>query len=83
MPSTPVLHNCMVHRCGKRSGEVAISLLFPQSHFLKTTSSIQNLQKKKNIETQDPKPPRNRQKGTNPHSDDSTTQKGTIILERK
>lgn len=84
VPSTPVLHNCMVHRCGKRrGGEVPISLLFPQSHFLNTTSSIQNLQKKKNIETQDPKPPRNRQKGTTPHSDDSATQKGTIITERK
>jgi hypothetical protein len=84
MPSTPVLHNCMVHRCGKRrGGEVPISLLFPQSHFLNTTSSIQNLQKKKNVETQDPKPPRNSKKATTPHSDDSATQKGTIITERK
>jgi hypothetical protein len=44
---------------------------------------FKTFKRKKNIETQDPNPPRNRQKGTTPHSDDSTTQKGTIILERK
>jgi hypothetical protein len=58
MPSTPVLHNCMVHKCGKRRGEVPISLLFPQSHFLNTTSSIQNLQKKKKHRNTRPQAPK-------------------------
>lgn len=66
MPSTPVLHNCMVHRCGKRrGGEVPISLLFPQSHFLNTTSSIQNLQKKKKHRNTRPQAPKKQSKRHN------------------